>query len=390
MIKIENVEVYGFEAAFRGMRNPMNSWNLSDSHFEKGAYTVGENDLDLMRKLFSAGTEHRKFLRMIHVQMDVTAPLYWWSEYDTYKVGITANSCSKMHKLLSKPFEMGDFSFDHLPGYRNEVIPFVPELAEEEIALEHWRPIADRYEISNLGRCKHIFENHYRIISGSKHSDGYIFVTLYGKQYPIHRLVAEKFCENNNPCENIVVNHKDGNKQNNHADNLEWVTQSENVKHSYQNHFQPTGVTTYTGKFSDAERKQIKEEWDEGLLSKRQLAQKYNVSHTCINDIINDKYKYAGNVNVFEETARPIVDALNELRDSYFRSENEKTKKGIWYAILQLLPESYNQRRTIDMNYENVFTIIKQRTGHKLDEWNEFVSRLKGLPYIKEIGELEK
>ena len=411
MIKVENIEVFNFEGAIRGMRNPLNSWGKSDSYYcdwgmseycdkcgkldadntgvcesDRQFYCIGKNDLDLMQRLFKAGTEHRKYLRQIFVSMDITAPQYWFFELDTYKVGTTTNSCSKMHKLLSKPFEMNDFSFDKLPGYRNEIIPFVPELSEEEIALERWEPIADGYEISNLGRCKHIFEHHYRIISGSKHCDGYIFVTLHGKQYPIHRLVAEKFCENNNPHENLVVNHKDGNKQNNHADNLEWVTQSENIKHSFQNHFQPTGITTYTGKFSEAERKQIKEEWDEGLLSKRQLAKKYNVSHTCINSIINDKYKYAEKVNLFEEIARPIVDDLNELRDSYFRAENEQAKKDIWYSILELLPISYNQRRTVTMSYENVFTIIKQRSGHKLTEWNDFVEILKTLPYVKEIG----
>ena len=104
MLKIENAEVFGFEVAYRGMRNPLNSWNKS----------TPEADLVLAKKLIAAGTEHRKFLRMIYVTVDVTAPLYWWKEYDTYKVGTTANSCSTMHTLTKRPFTMDDFSFEDL------------------------------------------------------------------------------------------------------------------------------------------------------------------------------------------------------------------------------------------------------------------------------------
>ena len=220
------------------MRNPFNSWDRSDSYagepdgFENcgnctlGEFFVGENDLALMRKLYVAGHPHRKYLRQIFVSMDITAPLYWWSEFDTYKVGTTANSCSKMHKLLHKPFEMSDFSFDKMHG----------------------------------------------------------------------------------------------------------------------------------------------------------------VSHTCINDIINDKYKYAEKTNIFEEIARPLIDVLNELRDSYIACENTGSKKHIWYSILQLLPESYNQRRTVTMTYENVMNILDYRQGHKLSEWNEYCDILMAeLPYVADL-----
>ena len=121
MIKIENTATYGWEAAIRGMRNPMNSWHLSDSEWaddpkHPGHYflEVGENDLSLMKKLVRAGTDHSKFMRQIIVSVDVVAPLYWWKEFDTYKVGTVANSCSTMHKIHAKPFEMDDFSHDHL------------------------------------------------------------------------------------------------------------------------------------------------------------------------------------------------------------------------------------------------------------------------------------
>jgi hypothetical protein len=129
MIKIENVEVYGWEAAIRGMRNPMNSWYKSDSgnkpiyidgHLDSVDYCVGENDLALMRKLAAAGSVHGKYRRMITVTLDITAPLYWWKEFDTYKVGTVRNSCSTMHKIHSKEFELDDFSHDKLCAWRSE------------------------------------------------------------------------------------------------------------------------------------------------------------------------------------------------------------------------------------------------------------------------------
>ncbi len=131
MLKIENVEVMGWIAAVRGMRNPKNSWEKSDSlhcsdeesncgdcgHFycpQGDALVIGPNDLDLMTRLRNAGTDHRKFMRMITVYVDITAPLYWWKEFDTYKVGTVANSCSTMHKIADKEFERDDFSHEHL------------------------------------------------------------------------------------------------------------------------------------------------------------------------------------------------------------------------------------------------------------------------------------
>lgn len=125
MLKIEHIEVYGWQAAIRGMRNPKNSWEKSDSYgtyiedvqtLETAPYEffVGDNDLDLMNRLCKAGSDHRKFLRMIVVSMDITAPFYWWKEYDTYKVGTVANSCSTMHKIADKKFTIDDFSYEHL------------------------------------------------------------------------------------------------------------------------------------------------------------------------------------------------------------------------------------------------------------------------------------
>ena len=124
MIKIENIDVYGFEAAIRGARNPMNSWDRMDSGYNNGEFEIGENDYKLLKNLTIAGSEHRKWNRMITVTMDITAPLYFLKEWDTYKVGTVANSCSTMHRIQAKKFEMSDFSVEHLRSLRvmNEVI----------------------------------------------------------------------------------------------------------------------------------------------------------------------------------------------------------------------------------------------------------------------------
>ena len=202
MIKVENIDVWGFEHAIRGMRNPLNSWDKSDSKFycREETIDIGKNDLDLMRRLFAAGTEHRKYLRQIFVSMDITAPLYWWKEFDTYKVGTVANSCSTMHKIADKEFTLDDFSHEQLEG-----------------AL----PVMDE-----------------------------------------------------------------------------------------------------------------------------------------------------------------VIKCLNHNRELFIKTKN----KYFWWQMIQLLPSSYNQKRTVTMNYENVVTIIKQRTGHKLDEWNDFVDVLKDLPYVIDIS----
>lgn len=156
MLKIKNVELHGWEPAIRGMRNPKNSWKKSDSKFVTtdgdhhdicgnfgpgyGSYgweeaVIGENDLNLMTTLRDAGTDHRKFMRMIVVYMDVTAPLYWWKEYDTYKVGTVANSCSTMHKIAEKEFTLDDFSCEHLIGIAKD------DLHGTTSVLNHFRKL---------------------------------------------------------------------------------------------------------------------------------------------------------------------------------------------------------------------------------------------------------
>ena len=198
MIKIENIDVYGFEAAIRGARNPMNSWDRMDSGYNNGKFEIGENDYKLLKNLTIAGPEHRKWNRMVTVTMDITAPLYFFKEWDTYKVGTVANSCSTMHKIQAKKFEMSDFSVEHLRSLK--------------------------------------------------------------------------------------------------------------VMHE-------------------------------------------------------------------------VIDELNFYRDKF----NKDKKKEDWWEMIQLLPTSYNQKRTVHLNYEVLGTIYHQRRHHKLDEWVEFCDTIKTLPYSEFI-----
>jgi hypothetical protein len=195
------------------MRNPMNSWDKSDSGWVDGAFLLGPNDIDLMHRLYVGGSEHRKFMRMLNLTMDITAPLYWWKEMDTYKVGTVANSCSTMHKIHSRDLTMEDFSHDHL-----------------------------------------VFQ------------------------------------------------------------------------YEFDDHMETAG-------------------W-----AKRSL----------------------------EDTIRTI----NRARELYIKTKDKK----YWWLMIQLLPTSYNQRRTIQINYEVADNIIRQRSGHKLGEWHELVDVLRDLPYMHEIS----
>lgn len=238
MIKIEHTEVYGWEAAIRGMRNPMNSWDKSDSgnkywctslgvdekpHYctkcgfdqcypfiGKPDYVIGEHDLKLMKSLSKAGNDHGKYLRFIDVTLDITAPLYWWKEFDTYKVGTVANSCSTMHKIHAKEFTLDDFSHEHL----------------------------DKYSLEILGR---------------------------------------------------------------------------------------------------------------------------------------------------------VIIALNISREDYLENDTNKYKamgvdrKYDWWQMIQLLPSSYNQKRTVKLNYQVLKSMYHARRNHKLDEWKDFCRWCEGLPYFKDI-----
>lgn len=231
MLKISNFEVMGWEHAIRGMRNPMNSWAKSDSlwngafNYSNGTpvWSIGDNDLDLMKRLRNAGTDHRKFMRMITVYLDITAPLYWWKEFDTYKVGTVANSCSTMHKIAEKEFTLEDFSCEHL--------------CDDE--LELLKEIVTRL---NMNRIAFIAKDDKR------------------------------------------------------------------------------------------------------------------------------------------------VDRYSVMSDECYA----EYKKKLWWQMIQLLPSSYNQRRTVMLNYEVLANIYKSRRNHKLDEWHTFCNWIEELPYSELITGYEE
>lgn len=237
MIEISNVNVFGWESAIAGMRNPMNSWDKSDSFFgcKSGDYgrteakycnsrcradcefCIGQEDMKLMKKLIKAGKDHRKFLRMIHVQCDINAPMYWWKECDTYKIGTVRNSCSTMHKIHSKEFDIDDFSYEYLSEFEDDM----------------WVTIADESRSNKL-----------------------------------------------------VFDSVDGLKL--------------------------------------------------------------------------------------------IILLLNHARELFIKTKDKK----YWWQMIQLLPSSYNQRSTLDLNYEVLMNMYYSRKHHKLDEWRDFCKWVESLPYM--------
>lgn len=420
MIKVDHIEVWGFEHAIRGMRNPLNSWDKSDSgngcckstnyqkfvlcdncpeecvgnalcDRENSYYQIGENDLDLMHRLYVAGADgnfaHRKFLRQIFVSMDITAPDYFFKEFSTYKVGVVENSTSTMHRIHSKEFTLDDFSHEHLISEYShseyQEIDF-DESESKKVAIEGY----EDYLVSENGVV-------YSLKNGNKHAlmqrvdiDGYKTVGLYkngkAKRFKVHRLVAIAFLDR--PDGKDCVNHIDGNKWNNQVSNLEWCTRSENSKHAYN-----MGLANYGSKqrigarnkarYSVEDIQEIKSLYFNKGLSQRKIGELFNCDHSTISDIVNNKL-YKEIQKAPYELLEDIIDELNSLRDAFVNTKDKR----YWYSIIQLLPMSYNYTRTVTMNYENVLNMIKQRTGHKLDEWNEFVDILWELPYMKEIA----
>ena len=379
MIKLEHTDVYGFESAIRGMRNPKNSWSKTDSCMIDGAFVIGENDMKLMKALAKAGSDHGKFLRMINVTVDITAPLYWWKEFDTYKVGTVANSTSTMHRLTHKPFEMSDFSFDHLIG-SNEKEYFDVNEDFEEI----FKPIIghETYSVTNKGRV--YSEKRGKFLKPSVNSSNYKKVVLNGKNLYVHRLVAEAFCDNHdNLCE---VNHKDGNKWNNNYTNLEWVTKSDNAQHAFDMGLRTiSGYTRYkvsksAHRFSDYEIEEIRKMYYDGM-KKQEIADKIGCYSSTICDILNGNTYREIEMTPYD-TAKLLVDNLNDLREKYLETKN----KDVWWQMIQLLPSSYNQKRTIQFNYEVIRRMYHARKEHKLDEWRvTFCDWVRGLPYAQEL-----
>lgn len=399
MIKIENVDVFGFEAAIRGCRNPMNSWDKSDSIFYNvdnvvvedrykiGEFEIGSNDLKLMRNLAKAGDDHGKFLRMINVTCDITAPLYWWKEADTYRVGVEKNSCSTMHTIHAKEFTLDDFSHEHLISEYNTKDYFEPTYDESAAEIRPIEGFSD-YEISEFGAVYSWKSGERKALKQSVDIDGYKTIGLYKdgscKRIKVHRLVANAFLPKADG--KTCVNHKDGNKWNNSRNNLEWCTRSENSSHASKNGLLVYGSKQRLGKakqrrFTTEQINTIKELYFSDGVSQREIGKMFGCDHSVISEIVtgkiyNDISLYP--LEVFEVT----INELNRLREAYLESGD----KSYWYSMIQLLPTSYNQKRTVQLNYQVLKNMYHARKSHKLDEWREFCKWMKNnLPYFKEI-----
>ena len=434
MIKIENVETMGWGGAIRGMRNAMNSWDKSDSkfchyscittddsldeedcnfmcasNFCRGFLQIGKADMKLCKNLIKAGSSDRKFMRMIHVQADVTAPVYFLSELDTYKVGTVRNSSSFMHKGTSKAFEIEDF------GVPEDVIKILSSRTDCEEKQKIYYPYeTDEYRVytTSNGREYEVFRNgrvfarpfsytdncgkgrtrtfERKECSPSPTSNGYWEVNLggkFGERWTVHRLVAYLWCDNPNGYD--TVDHLDGNKNNNSAENLEWVTREENIKRGFNNGLMRKDNLRadylnwkYSSKVTPDIKHMIKKEY-EGGKKQIDLAIKYMLSQSQISAIIRDCKNTSDNKELFEYCWywENMLKALNDLRDIYLETKEKK----YFIAIRQLLPMSYLYFSTFDFSYETLFNIYHQRKSHKLDEWRGFCNWIETLPYMKEF-----
>ena len=410
-MKFEHTEVFNFEGAFRGLRNPLESWDKSDSEYiyenvrdSTGKYIIGKNDLNLAQRMLKAGSDNSKFMREIMVSTDITAPLYWWKEYDTYKVGTVANSTSFMHKGISKKFDINDFentlNIDTLYGGNNGVeVPLEP-------IKEEWKDIIgyeNLYKISNTGK---IVRKQFTILDKdnksrtysekelcySINSSGYKKLTLrkdgVGENEYLHRLLALHFIPN--PNNYSEVNHKDGNKLNCNLSNLEWVSKSQNSIHAFENNlryitgYNKTIVGQKMRRFNEDDVLEIKTLCQKGW-SQKEVADYFNCYDSTINNIVNGK-----NYNVPECEAiddwKYIINRLNQLRDLYL----ETKEYNIWKHIVQILPESFLQTRTCTLNYQVLRAMYFARKSHKLSEWStDFINWVNELPYAKELIEFE-
>lgn len=432
MIKFEHTEVYGWEAAIRGMRNPLNSWAKSDSDFgcnntlcvncgfkpdwcgNTFTYIIGPNDQDLMMRLRNAGTDHRKFMRMINVTVDITAPTFWWAEMDTYKIGTVRNSCSFMHKGVNKPFEIQDFSF-HDERVYDVLCPL--EKKNYELRYPYETETYKRWQGTN-GRTYRVYPNG-RVIreafgyvdpygSGRaryfeeapatmyKTTGGYFVVALSGRgndRILLHRLVASLFVPNSDPLSKIYVNHIDGDKGNNSAENLEWVTFQENIDHANQtNLFE--NVSSMHSKYlrwKNACTLLPIEKRGEFLIDCRngmthtELGKKYGITPTQANNVRSSMRKNDNDNEILFQycyTWERIITTLNNMRELYLETKDQK----VFHQIRCLLPMGYMYRSTVQLNYEVLANIYKSRKNHKLDEWSVgFVQWIETLPFSELI-----
>lgn len=423
MIKLENVVLTSpkqMNFIIEGMRNPMNSWEKSDSEITKYDerydinFLLGENDHSLMQRLSNAGTEHRKYMRMIPVYVRITAPLYWWAEADTYKIGTVRNSCSFMHKGVSKEFSINDFSLKDkriysilnpltkktyklkYPYKTNEFKIFTdPNGRTYQVYKNGYvlREAFDYIDSWGSGRTRH-FEEAPAILYQNK--SGYFIVKLSGRnggQMPLSRMVAEMWCEKTEGA--IQVDHIDGDKGNNSAENLEWVTPKENMVRGIKNdlfdelsglHHKYKEWKNSATVISPEKRSTFLRDCRNGLTCK-ELAKKYNITPNQAN---NSRYvmNKSENEDLFQECYlwEQIINQLNYLRSLYLETKDMQ----VFQQLRCVLPQGYLQTSNVMLNYEVLANIYRQRKNHKLDEWREVCKWIESLPYSELItGEEE-
>ena len=408
MIKIENTEVFGFDAAIRGARNPMNSWSKSDSHPDGNGsgYMVGPNDLDLLKRLSSAGPDHGKYLRMIHVQCCIIAPVYFDAELDTYKVGTTRNSCSLQHKGMSKQYTINDFSVpdsiyeildckkdqkEHKTIYPYETEEFrVLEISGRKYRIyKNGKIVSEKFETNESNGRIRQFEA--KEIKPSQNNGGYYYVHLGGKYNPekwtVHRLVATAWIPRDWNIK-LEVNHKDGNKGNNCVENLEWVSHKENERHKHENGLDGRTIrSTYLNykasqKTTPEERFQMREMRKEGATTV-EIAKLFNISQAQAYSIVTRQNGFGSKKEKFElaEIWEDRIELLNDLRSKYLTTGEEK----YFLALRQIMPMGYNYRFTWDANYAVLKNIYFARKNHRLPEWHAFCEWIEELPYAKDL-----
>lgn len=427
MIDIKLIGVSGLEGAIRSMRNPLNSWDKSDSYAcdtqncancvdayrcDGTQFHIGKNDMGLCKKLIKAGPDHRKFLRMIHAQFDVTAPVFFLSEFDTYKIATVRNSCSFMHKGLAKPFKINDFSVQKeiyeiltpkaqnskletilYPYETDEYKLYVCENGREYEVYKNGRIFSKEFTYTDnygTGRTRH-FER--KEVSPSLTKFGYWELRIGGRngeRWMLHRLVAFCWCENPNKFE--TVDHLDGNKNNNSMENLEWVSRETNIIRGFS-----SGLMRHddiradyinwkcSSKILPDEKITIRQKYKEGK-TQNELAKEYNISQPQISVICREALSTSNKKDLFEYcwAWEQTLKTLNELRDLYIET------KDISYfrQIRELLPMGYLYKSTVDMNYETLMNIYNQRKNHKLDEWRDFCSWIETFPYMRNFLDL--
>ena len=422
MIDITNTKIFGYEAAIRGMRNPMNSWDKSDSgcrcsheyeifgNCDLCDKYIGKQDYNLMLKLSKAGTDHSKYKRMINVTCDIVAPLYWVAEHDTYKVSTVRNSCSFMHKGVSKPFEINDFSiqdtriYDVLSNLPNTdyALTYPYDTNEYKIYTCNNGRQYKIFKNGKINRCEFSYTDTYgsgrtRVFSEqevkpSLTKNGYYEINIGGRsgeKWLLHRLIATVWYPDNIK---ETVNHIDGNKGNNSVENLEWCDRDVNIIDGFN-----TGLYDNISSLHCVYKKWknnsiipleqrflFKADCEKGLTYK-ELANKYGIMPSQANNI-RYSIKHSEYEDLFSICYQweQIIDTLNSLRELYLETRDIN----IFKEIRQMLPQGYNIRYTWQANYEVLTNIYHARKNHKLDEWVEFCNWIESLPYSKLITEV--